>query len=61
MAIFSRSTAGPVTACALSLDSADDSGYRFALAEMKVVMFMLLQNFKFEILPSKPVITRKNL
>jgi cytochrome P450 len=37
------------------------SGYRFALLEMKVVLFILLRNFTFDILPSKPEITRKNL
>lgn len=42
-------------------DEAYPSGYRFALAEMKVVLFVLLLRFKFEILPSRPEITRRDL
>lgn len=34
-------------------------GYRFALAEMKAILFVLLRSFQFEELQSKPVIERK--
>ncbi|WVQ72766.1 hypothetical protein IAR50_002326 [Cryptococcus sp. DSM 104548] len=34
-------------------------GYRFALAEIKVLLFVLLRSFVFAELPSKPVIERK--
>ncbi|ODO08772.1 hypothetical protein L198_00505 [Cryptococcus wingfieldii CBS 7118] len=34
-------------------------GYRFALAEIKTILFVLLKNFEFAELPSKPVIERK--
>nr|XP_018259389.1 cytochrome P450 [Kwoniella dejecticola CBS 10117]OBR81547.1 cytochrome P450 [Kwoniella dejecticola CBS 10117] len=34
-------------------------GYRFALAEIKVILFVLIRGFEFEELPSKPVIERK--
>lgn len=35
-------------------------GYRFALAEIKAILFVLLRAFKFEMLPSQPKITAKN-
>ena len=35
-------------------------GYRFALAEIKAMLFMLLRNFSFEELPSKPVVEAKS-
>lgn len=34
-------------------------GYKFALAEMKSILFVLMRNFVFEELNSKPVIERK--
>jgi cytochrome P450 len=34
-------------------------GYRFALAEIKAILFVLIRNFKFEELPSKPEIEKK--
>lgn len=34
-------------------------GYRFALAEIKAVLFVLVRNFTFDILPSAPVIEPK--
>ncbi|WVW79570.1 hypothetical protein I302_101539 [Kwoniella bestiolae CBS 10118] len=34
-------------------------GYRFALAEIKVILFVLIRGFEFEELPSKPEIERK--
>jgi cytochrome P450 len=36
------------------------SGYRFALAEIKAILFVLMRNFTFEELASKPVIERKS-
>lgn len=35
-------------------------GYRFALIEMKVLIFTLIRKFKFERLPSNATITQKN-
>ncbi|KLT45743.1 putative cytochrome P450 [Cutaneotrichosporon oleaginosum] len=35
-------------------------GYRFALAEIKAILFVLLRHFQFEMLPSSPTITAKN-
>jgi cytochrome P450 len=35
-------------------------GYRFALAEIKAILFVLLRHFQFEMLPSAPTITAKN-
>ena len=35
-------------------------GYRFALAEMKVILFVLMRNLVFEELPSKPKIEKKS-
>jgi cytochrome P450 len=35
-------------------------GYRFALAEMKTVVFVLMRTFAFEELPSKPIIEQKS-
>jgi cytochrome P450 len=34
-------------------------GYRFALAEIRAILFVLIRNFKFEELPSKPEIEKK--
>ncbi|ORY33012.1 putative cytochrome P450 [Naematelia encephala] len=34
-------------------------GYRFALAEIKAILFVLIRNFEFEELNSKPVVERK--
>ena len=34
-------------------------GYRFALAEIKAILFVLIRNFEFEELASKPVIEKK--
>lgn len=34
-------------------------GYRFALAEIKVILFVLMRSFTFENLPSKPEIEKK--
>lgn len=35
-------------------------GYRFAIAEMKVLLFVLLRTFTFELLPSNPEVTQKS-
>lgn len=35
-------------------------GYRFALAEIKVILFVLIRNLTFEELPSKPKIEKKS-
>ena len=35
-------------------------GYRFALAEIKVILFVLIRNFDFEELGSKPKIEKKS-
>jgi len=35
-------------------------GYRFALVEIKAMMFVLLRSFTFEPLPSKPEFERKS-
>lgn len=35
-------------------------GYRFALAEIKSILFVLIRNFTFEELASKPVIEKKS-
>jgi cytochrome P450 len=35
-------------------------GYRFALAEMKTILFVLMRNLVFEELPSKPKIEKKS-
>jgi len=35
-------------------------GYRFALAEMKAILFVLIRGFKFEELASKPEIEKKS-
>lgn len=35
-------------------------GYRFALAEMKVILFVLMRGLVFEELPSKPKIEKKS-
>lgn len=35
-------------------------GYRFALAEMKAILFVLIRNLEFEELKSKPVIEKKS-
>lgn len=35
-------------------------GYRFALAEMKVILFVLMRHLTFEELPSKPKIEKKS-
>jgi hypothetical protein len=40
----------------LSSEVADDSGWRLALAEIKVTVFTLLRHYSFEELPSKPAI-----
>lgn len=34
-------------------------GYKFALTEIKVILFILLRNLSFEELPSKPVVEKK--
>jgi len=34
-------------------------GYRFALAEIKAILFVLVRNFKFEELASKPTIEKR--
>jgi len=34
-------------------------GYRFALAEIRAILFVLIRNFKFEELASKPEIEKK--
>ncbi|KAL1412262.1 hypothetical protein Q8F55_000005 [Vanrija albida] len=34
-------------------------GYRFALMEIKIVLFVLVRNFKFEIDPADPVVERR--
>ncbi|WWC72890.1 uncharacterized protein I206_106854 [Kwoniella pini CBS 10737] len=34
-------------------------GYKFALAEIKVILFVLIRSFEFQELPSKPIIERK--
>ena len=34
-------------------------GYRFALAEMKAILFVLIRAFAFEELPSKPTVEQK--
>lgn len=36
----------------------DASGYRFALLELKVVLFMVMRNFEFEFIPNGPKIKR---
>lgn len=36
------------------------SGYRFALIEMKITLFVLIRAFQFDELPSKPVIEQKS-
>ncbi|WVQ77158.1 hypothetical protein IAR50_006841 [Cryptococcus sp. DSM 104548] len=35
-------------------------GYRFALAELKTILFVLIKSFEFAELPSKPVIERRS-
>ena len=35
-------------------------GYRFALAEMKAILFVLLRSLEFAELPSHPVIEKKS-
>jgi cytochrome P450 len=35
-------------------------GYRFALAEIKAILFVLIRNLKFEELASKPEIEKKS-
>jgi cytochrome P450 len=35
-------------------------GYRFALAEMKAILFVLIRSLRFEELPSKPEIEKKS-
>lgn len=40
----------------LSSEVADDSGWRLALAKIKVTVFTLLRHYSFEELPSKPAI-----
>lgn len=34
-------------------------GYRFALAEIRAILFVLIRNFQFDELPSKPEIEKK--
>lgn len=34
-------------------------GYRFALAEIKAILFVLVRSFNFELLPSNPTVERK--
>lgn len=34
-------------------------GYKFALVEMKAILFVLMRNFKFEELASKPIVEKK--
>jgi cytochrome P450 len=34
-------------------------GYKFALVEMKAILFVLMRNFVFEELPSKPQVEKK--
>ncbi|KAK4689389.1 hypothetical protein P7C73_g726, partial [Tremellales sp. Uapishka_1] len=36
-------------------------GYRFALIELKAILFVLIRNFAFEELPNKPEIVKKSL
>lgn len=35
-------------------------GYRFAIAEIKIILFVLMRGLEFEELPSKPKISRKS-
>jgi cytochrome P450 len=35
-------------------------GYRFALVEIKAILFILIRNFEFALLPSNPEIERKS-
>lgn len=35
------------------------SGWRLALAEIKAVLYVLIRNYKFELLPSKPKIEQR--
>jgi cytochrome P450 len=36
------------------------SGYRFALIEIKMILFVLMRSFEFDELPSKPVYEAKS-
>jgi hypothetical protein len=38
---------------------ADPSGYRFALVEIKAILFVLMRNLSFEELAHKPKIEKK--
>lgn len=35
-------------------------GYRFALAEIRAILFVLIRSFQFDELPSKPEIEKKS-
>lgn len=48
------------TACKRSGEPADISGYRLALAEIKIILFVLIRSFVFEELPSKPTFEAKS-